>query len=512
MDPVEDAATPPSPPVEGDDPAFVNVSDWVAQHARLRPETLALVQPGQQRRALTWAELEFRVAAVAAGLAASWLIAGHRVGLRSPNSIEFVVAYFAILRAGLVAVPMDPHASDDEARFTLAHSGSRLLLSSAEVRFDAVATLPLTESGLADLAAAAAGSVISPADGEALAVLLYTAGTSGDAKAVMLTHRALLSHQEHLARLQMFDARTVVLALLPLFHVFGLNAVLGSWARAGGTAVIMDGFPDNLGAVLVAEQVDNLPVAPALLYRLLQLQEQATAWAGVSMVVSGAAPLPEDLSRRFTERTGLRIEQGYGLTEAAPGVATTIGGDILGPGHVGRALPGVDVRIGDGRDEGEPGEIWVRGDNLFSGYWPDGRGGPDAEGWFATGDIGYQAAGQLFLVDRARELIVVNGFNVYPAEVEAAIRELAGVADAAVLGRARATGSGTGEDVVAFVAGIGLSPEVIIEHCATTLARFKRPTAVYLLNELPRGATGKVKKGALRRLMATPDGAAENHV
>jgi long-chain acyl-CoA synthetase len=215
----------------------------------------------------------------------------------------------------------------------------------------------------------------------------------------------------------------------------------------------------------------------------------------VTAVVSGAAPLLDDLRVGFTERTGLRVEQGYGLTEAAPGVSASLGGPLLGHGHVGRPLPGVEVRISDGSEPGEPGEIFIRGDNLFSGYWPSGEGGPAADGWFGTGDIGYLRDGELFLVDRSRELIIVNGFNVYPAEVEAAISELAEVEAVAVVGRPDVR---TGEQVVAFVTGRNITIEDVEVHCAVRLAKFKRPRSVRVVDKLPRGATGKVQKGVLR--------------
>jgi long-chain acyl-CoA synthetase len=161
-------------------------------------------------------------------------------------------------------------------------------------------------------------------------------------------------------------------------------------------------------------------------------------------------------------------------------------------------LPGVEVRIGGGSEPGEPGEIFIRGQNLFSGYWPSGDGGPDADGWFGTGDIGYITQGELFLVDRSRELIIVNGFNVYPAEVEEAISELAAVDSVAVVGRPDVR---TGEQVVAFVTGSALTVEAVEAHCAVRLAKFKRPRLVRLVDELPRGATGKVQKGVLRHTL-----------
>ncbi|HEX8488345.1 MAG TPA: AMP-binding protein [Propionibacteriaceae bacterium] len=479
-------------------PAFTNLAQLVTVQASVRPDAAAVVQPGNDRRALTWGDLEAKVTAVASGMASYGLVAGHRVALCAPNSIEFVVAYLAALRAGFVCVPVNPECTESELRNVLADSGARLVLRADAPDVAGVRTLPLSPEGLDALAMRASGAVGSPADGEALAVLLYTAGTSGEPKAAMLSHRSLLSHLEHFHAYGLITEDTVVLALLPLFHVFGLNAVLGACLRAGATCVVSDGTGDPVKTVQ-DEGVTNLPVAPSLLYRMLQHEDLGAALAGVTTVVSGAAPMPASLASTFTERTGLRIEQGYGLTEAAPGVSVTFGSTVTGPGHVGRPLPGVEVRIGDGRDAGEPAEIWVRGGNLFSGYWPDAHDGPDPDGWFATGDIGYLADGELFLVDRARELVLVNGFNVYPAEVESVIRELPGVEEVAVIGQ---PDERTGEQVVAFVVGAIVSEDEVTEHCASRLARFKRPTEVRLLTALPRGATGKVKKGVLRQLRA----------
>jgi len=268
--------------------------------------------------------------------------------------------------------------------------------------------------------------------------------------------------------------------------------------------VIMDGF-DGLAEVLAAEKITNLPVAPLMLARILDDERAIASLGSVTRVISGAAPLSVDLREEFTARTGVTVDQGYGLTEAAPGVTATLGNGAVGHGHVGRPLPGVEIRIGDGTEPTEPGEIWVRGANLFSGYWPEGREGPDADGWFATGDIGYMINDDLFLVDRSRELIIVNGFNVYPAEVEEAIAELPEVEAVAVVGRPHWR---TGEQVEAFVAGTGPTVSAIDQHCANRLARFKRPSLVRVVRELPRGITGKVKKGVLRQSLDSADEAA----
>jgi long-chain acyl-CoA synthetase len=476
-----------------------NLADLVRRQAQTRPEGVALIQPRPVRRTMTWAELDRRVDAVAAGLSAHGLLPGHRIAICGPNSVEFVVAYFATLRAGYVAVPMNPESTVGELRRMINDCGARVLFTAANQPLEGIRQIDLTTpDGLDQLSEVRTQPVSSPRDPEALAVLLYTAGSSGEPKAAMLTHRALLSHLHNVASLQVLGGDDVVLAVLPLFHVFGLNAVLGSWAMSGAELVIMDGF-DGFGDVVAAEKITNLPVVPPMLARILDDERAVASLGSVTRVISGAAPLSIDLRDQFSARTGLRVEQGYGLTEAAPGVTATFGADALGHGHVGHPLPGVEIRIGDGTEPTEPGEIWVRGPNVFSGYWPDGSGGPNADGWFATGDVGYMIDGELFLVDRSRELIIVNGFNVYPAEVEEAIAELSEVESVAVIGRPHWR---TGEQVVAFVTGAGLGVAAINEHCATRLAKFKRPSEVWIVEELPRGIAGKVRKGVLRGMSA----------
>ena len=475
--------------------ASANLVDLVTARAAERPDVVALVEPAAPRRELTWAELDARVSAVATGLASRGLLAGHRLALQGPGSAAWVVAYLATLRAGVVAVPLDPESGPEEVAALVAHSGARVLLSSIEPGPPGLTTLPLTDAGL-DALATNPALVSSPRDAESLAVLLYTAGTSGRAKAAMLTHRALLAHIDQVDRLGVLQPADVVLCTLPLFHVFGLNAVLGGWLGSGARLVVTDGYPDRCCALVRDEGVTNLPLAPPTLQRLLAEPDLDAGLGRLRTVVSGGAPLREDLAAAFQERTGLRVERGYGMTEAASGVTTTLGGGGGGPGHVGRPLPGVEVRIGEG-DGIEPDEIHIRGANLFSGYWPDGRDGPDADGWFATGDIGYLDGGELVLVDRSRELVVVQGFHVYPAEVEQVILELAGVEAVAVVGQAEA---GSGEQVVAFVQGVGVSVAEVEAHCEQRLPRFKRPAVVRVLDELPRGAMGKIRKGMLREM------------
>jgi long-chain acyl-CoA synthetase len=275
-----------------------------------------------------------------------------------------------------------------------------------------------------------------------------------------------------------------------------------AWAAA--TGVLADRFdPVETLALVRDQQVTNIIGAPPMYVAWSMLPDLGASLGSVRLAVSGAAPLPAEVLLRVVESTGHQVYEGYGLTETAPVLTTTLCSDTAKPGSIGRPIPGVELRLvddsGDEVDDDDPGEIVVRGDNVFSGYWPDGSGGADQSGWFRTGDVAYaDAVGDLFLVDRIRELILVSGFNVYPREVEDVIATHPGVAEVAVIGVPHPY---TGETVRALVVprpGAELLPEDIIEHAASRLARFKCPTSVEIVDELPHSVTGKVAKGKLR--------------
>jgi long-chain acyl-CoA synthetase len=289
---------------------------------------------------------------------------------------------------------------------------------------------------------------------------------------------------------------------MPLFHVFGLNAVLGAGVFAGATLVLVEGIPDDLGEILRSEQITHLPLIPSVLYRLTLNPDLGDCCRSLQTVTSGAAPLPAALASHWLRLTGIPVHQGYGLTEAAPGVTNTLGTDWLGSNHVGHALPGVEIMIGDGSEPTEPGEVMIRGNNLFSGYWPDGAEGPGADGWFATGDVGYLIGDDLFLVDRVREVIIVSGFNVYPAEIEEVLEEHPDVAAAAVVGQ---PDEETGERVVAFVTGDSVQPSAVLAFASARLARYKMPTELLVIKAMPRTASGKIRKNILRDMLDRTD-------
>jgi long-chain acyl-CoA synthetase len=367
-----------------------------------------------------------------------------------------------------------------------------------------------TETTYADLVMRDSRRVTPPVDPQNLAVLLYTSGTSGRPRAAMLTHRSLLANIEQAAAVKPapISSDDVVLGVVPLFHVYGLNAVLGQVLRQRARLVLVSRFdPADTLEVIEEQRVTNLPVAPpvfAAWQHHIDLRERLRS---VRIVLSGSAPLGVEAIRRFSDQSGLTVHQGYGLTEASPAVTSTLASVSIKPGSVGSALPGVELRVVDDRGHevsgDDSGEIWVRGDNVFVGYWPNREGGPDDDGWFATGDVGYlDEEGDLFLVDRKRELVIVSGFNVYPTEVEDVIVEIPDVFEAAVIG---APDDESGEAVVAYVVpqeGITMPGErlaaLVDAHCENRLARFKRPREVHVVDELPHSVTGKVAKGRLR--------------
>ncbi len=521
-----------------------HLAELLSAAAEQSPDRVAMVEPVSGRR-LTWSELDTAADGFAGGLSGLGMVAGYRIALALPNRVELVVAYLGALRAGLVVVPVNPRATTGDVVRLLVDCGARAVLADrtalATVR-QAVAglqdalvgaedelrrstavprvvalgapTLP-GETGYEELLALDGRRPPTAPDPERLATLLYTSGTSGRPRGAMLSHRALLANVEQVGALDppMLTDTDVVLGVLPLFHVYGLNAVLGQVLARRARLVLVDGFDiEPTLAVIAAEGVSVLPVAPPAFAYWQAVQDLGDRLRGVRLVLSGSAPLSPELVGDFTARTGLRVHQGYGLTEAAPVVTSTLhsvrrGDGRVKPGSVGATLPGIELRLvdEDGRApvSGDPGEIWLRGRNLFSGYWPDGADGPGTDGWYATGDVGLvDHDGDLFLVDRVKEVVVVSGFNVYPTEVEDVITSLDCVEEAAVIGAANAV---TGQSVVAYVragpAAAGDPAEVasqVRDRCSRQLARFKWPTEVHVVDTLPYTGTGKVAKGRLR--------------
>ncbi len=487
---------------------------------------VALVSRG---RSTTYGELRDVVARLRGGLAGLGLEPGDRVAIVAANNRIFVRCYLAILGAGCVAVPLNPSSPAKELQRELAAVGARaLFVGPAGV----AAVSGLDRAGLPELQ-----HVISAGEGDFdvtladleqatpatdvdrqasdVAVLIFTAGTAGSPKAAMLTHGNLLANIEQVQQGgRPITADDVALGVLPLFHIFGLNVILGVTLAAGGTVVLSERF-DPAGAMdLVREhRCTIVSGAPPMWVAWAGLPSATPAdFASVRAAVSGASRLSDETAAAVLARLGLVLQQGYGLTEAAP-IVTSAGSEGAPTGSVGRPIPGVEVRIidVDGHDAelGDQGELWVRGPNVFAGYWEDAEATDHAlteDGWLRTGDVAVaDGDANIWIVDRAKDLIIVSGFNVYPAEVEGVLLEHPGIAAVAVVGVEHPHAGEAVKAYVVAVEGRHLEEDEVIEHCADHLARYKCPSTVRFVDEVPTGLGGKILRRALRE--SAPPGA-----
>jgi long-chain acyl-CoA synthetase len=485
-------------------------------------DVVALVSRG---RTTTYGVLREQVAALRSGLAGLGLEPGDRVAILCGTNWYFVAAYLSVLGAGLVAVPLNPSSPPRELERELGAVGVRAIVVGPSAlsglsrldrsKLPALEFCVVTEQAnvagevrLDDLLATEPSLPIVERDDDDLAVLMFTSGTAGFPKAAMLSHGNLRSNIEQMqaneARMQTAD--DVSLGVLPLFHIFGLNVVLGLSLYAGSRVVLIERFdPVSALEAVQRHRVTILPGAPAMWTAWASLSDvSADAFASVRVAASGAAKLPLDVGEIFKGKFGVVITEGYGLTEASPVVTSSAGGQEK-PGSIGAPLPGVQVRLvdplGDDVLVGDPGEIWVAGPNVFQGYWNDAEATAAAltrDGWLRTGDVAVvDDDGQLFLVDRVKDLIIVSGFNVFPAEVEAVLLEHPAVETCGVIGVSHPY---TGEAVKAYVVvspGRSVEEDELIEFCADRLARYKCPEKIMFVDEIPLGTTGKVLRRTL---------------
>ena len=492
--------------------AGTSLAALVRDAARRRPDAPAVVT-GEQR--FTWAELDEAVDRAAAGYAGRGLEPGGRVAVQLPNGPDWLRATLGALRAGLTVVPVNVAYTDAELEHVLVDSSASLLITAGER--EPVAGVRVC----AGPPAADGAPPDTDDDPGAISFLCYTSGTSGRPRGAMLTAAALRANQEQCLAMDPPVVREDdrVLLVLPLFHVYGLNAGFGLVAATGACAVLMETFDPRASlARMAVERVTAVPGAPPMYQAWLAAAgsdaDLRRGFAAMRLASSGAAPLPEEIWTAMRDRAAVTVWEGYGLTEAAPVVASTLATGRAKPNCIGGPLPGVEVELRDTAATGDrprgggdddhlegPGEIWVRGPNLFSGYWPDGADGPDAEGWLGTGDLAYRdAEGDLHLVDRRSDLILVSGFNVYPAEVERVLDTHPAVAESAVIAVPDPRTGSAVRALVVVVPGQQLTFEALREHAAGQLARYKVPTSVTFLPALPHSLTGKVSRARLREL------------
>ncbi|MBI4935809.1 MAG: AMP-binding protein [Actinobacteria bacterium] len=475
-------------------------------------------------RATTYGTLRDQVAHLRGGLARLGVQPGDRVALLCSNGRYFVDMYLAVLGLGAVTVPLNPASPGPEIERELATVDAKIVVvepaaatawsqvSRAAVPslVSVIATEPDTVDGadvLFDELLTAEPMEAIEVEPDHVAVLIFTSGTAGSPRAAMLSHGNLLSNIEQSRSAgEGVSASDVLYGVLPMFHIFGLNVVLGQSLHRGATVVLVQRFdPSTLLDTIKERGITVIPGAPPLWLAFSHFDEApADSFAGVRLALTGAAKMPEEAMRRLHEKFGLTLLEGYGLTEAGPVVTSSAGLDQK-VGSVGKVLEGIEVRLvdehGDDALRGDAGEIWVKGANVFLGYLHEPEATSKvltADGWLRTGDIAVvDDEGYLYLVDRAKDLIIVSGFNVYPAEVEEVLMEHPAVKEVGVIGVPHPH---TGEAVKAFVvleAGASAHEDTLVTWCLDHLARYKCPSKILFVDELPRNVSGKLLRRSL---------------
>lgn len=440
------------------------------------------------------------------------------VAILFPNSVAFVIAYFSVLFAGRTVVPLNCLLKPPELSNLLTNCEPELLItsqifSSLIEALSAQLTRPLTVLYVEELF-----RKVSTAGGEGLktpppvaendiACILYTSGTVGNPKGVMLTHKNLLSNVESCRRWLEVVPEDAFLCALPLFHSFGMTTTFLLPILSGAKMVMFSQYnPAAALELVVKENISALLLVPAWFYLLVeQARNNPPELSSVRFCVSGGGTLSPELETLFPQVFGLRLHNGYGLTEASPVVSTNRPQDYK-KGSIGKPIPDVSVSIWDSAEKelapGEVGEIMVKGPNVMPGYFqmPEETAQTiTPDGWLYTGDLGYiDEEGFLYITGRKKELIIVSGKNVFPQEVETVLMQYPGVLEAAVIG---ASEPKRGEQVVAFLRlkeGVAVSEKELRHHCGQKLADYKIPRRFVFVNEFPKNPLGKIQKFLLK--------------
>jgi long-chain acyl-CoA synthetase len=462
---------------------------------------------------VSYGQLDALSAQLAGLLRARGIGPSDRVGIMLPNVPQFAVAYYAVLRAGAIVVPMNVLLKRREVSFYLSDSEASLLIAwhgfadaaqtgAQDADVDCLVVTPdAFERELAD-----AEPVVEVADAAAddTAVILYTSGTTGTPKGAELTHANLKANVDVVVGLLSLGPDDIVLGALPMFHVFGQTCGLNAAIAGGACLTLVPRFdPAKALAIIERDRVSVFEGVPTMYSALLHdPAAETTDVSSLRMCVSGGAALPVEVLRGFEERFGCTVLEGYGLSETSPVASFNHPDRERLPGSIGTAVRGVELRLidDDGAEvgAGEVGEIAVRGHNVMKGYWrrPEATAEAiDADGWFKTGDLArVDDQGRYFIVDRKKEMIIRGGYNVYPREIEEVLYEHPAVREAAVIGIPHPE---LGEEIAAVVSlkpGAEATPEQLREHVKEQVAAYKYPRHVWAVDELPKGPTGKILK------------------
>jgi len=461
---------------------------------------------------LSYVALDSAVARAAGVLRDEGVGVGDRVGILLPNVPYFPIVYYAVLRLGAVVVPMNPLLKAPEVAYHLSNAGAGLLLAWHGFETESVAgcqaagaqSLLVTPGDFEDrLGRVGAVSEAAERSDDDAAVIIYTSGTTGKPKGAVLTHGNLRAGAAVALGLVAAGPDSVALATLPLFHVFGMNSLMNTTVLARGLLTLVPRFdPVAVLEVIERDRVTTFAGVPTMYTALLHHPERARFDVStLELCVSGGSALPVEVLRGFDEAFGAKILEGYGLSETTGMASFNLRDRERKPGSIGVPVGGTEMRVVDDEgadvEQGQPGEIVMRGPFVMQGYWSNPAATAEAirDGWFHTGDIAtIDEDGYLFIVDRKKDLIIRGGYNVYPREIEEVLYTHPAVLEAAVVG---VPDDALGEEVGAAVvikAGEQVTPDGLREFVRSKVAAYKYPRVVWFVDGLPKGPTGKILK------------------
>ncbi|PFG03143.1 fatty acid--CoA ligase family protein [Bacillus sp. es.036] len=504
----------------------MNLSQQLTETAATYPEKQAYIY---QDEAVLYKELDQKVSAFAANLSAEGIKKDDHVALILGNSPEFLIAYYGVLRAGAVVIPINPIYTPDEIGYLL-HNGDVKAIVTLEQ------ALPLVEKmadQLTDIVLVAytgegkeerviANTKLKPftkmikdqnevfpdvtINEDDLAVILYTSGTTGKPKGAMLSHKNLFSNASDTGSYLQISSNDVVVTALPMFHVFCMTVSMNAPLISGGTLLILPKFsPQEVFRVAEKFKATIFAGVPTMYNFLYQYPEgRAEYFQHMRLCISGGSSLPVALLHRFEEKFQVRISEGYGLSEASPVTCFNPLDRPRKAGSIGMNITNVENKVvnelGQEVPVGEVGELAVKGPNVMKGYYkmPEDTAVTLKEGWLFTGDLAkMDEEGYFYIVDRKKDMVIVGGYNVYPREVEEVLYQHPDIVETAVVG---VPDPNFGEAVQAFVVTKQqMTEEDVMNYCKEHLAKYKCPTIVEFISELPKNTTGKILRKALRK-------------
>jgi long-chain acyl-CoA synthetase len=492
----------------------MNLASILTDSAARDPERVAVKLDEVE---VSYGLLDGGTALMAGLLAEKGIRPGDRVGIMLPNVPYFAIAYFGVLRAGAIVVPMNVLLKRREVAFYVRDSGAKLLLAwhgfadeaqggAQDAGVECVLVAPGEFEQL--LGAAQPQPEVADTDDDDTAVILYTSGTTGTPKGAELTHANLKRNCEAARGLFDLGPEAVTLGALPLFHAFGQTCGLNATIAGGGMLSLIPRFdPGKALEIIERDRVTVFEGVPTMYNAMLHHPDAASfETSTLEVCASGGAAMPVEVMHGFEEKFNCKVLEGYGLSESSPVASFNHPDRERKAGSIGTPIAGVEMKVvdDDGNDvpTGQVGEIVIRGHNIMKGYWnrPEATAEAIREDWFHTGDMAQvDEDGYFFIVDRKKDMIIRGGYNVYPREIEEILYEHPAVREVAVVGVPH---DELGEEVGAAVAlkdGAEVTPDELRAHVKEQVAAYKYPRVVWLVEDLPKGPTGKILKREIER-------------